>query len=310
MIDKTIVCLASSRKLSKRCVAGKEIVNNQLTHNWIRPVSRHHMGELSETEIVLKNGKGPKILDIVTIALIQHQSHPYQTENYLIDHHQAWRKQSSLSAALLPHMCDKVESIWINGYHSFHGKNDKMPLELVTENIDTAIGDVRSHPYSKYSPQFSYEALKPELKKHNIAYVFLGKELGARTDNPSCYNHEGKVQYARMAQTENFKKGIERLNQGLESYRIAIMCAEKDPLMCHRTILIARHLRAEDMIIQHILEDGSLETQSEAEQRLMDLLNKSKQDLFATPEQVIEQAYDMQSYKIAYIEEETDDEQS
>jgi len=420
-IYKTIVCLASSRKRSKRCVAGKEIVNNQLTPNWIRPISRQEMGELSETEIVLKNGKGPKLLDIITIPLTEHQSHAYQTENYLIAHHRAWRKQSSLSVALLHHLCDEVESIWINGYHTSHGKNDKIPLDLVTENIEsslllikpdaltikvstdnykshkkvrayftyknqeyifsvtdlsfelkyetkkngdypitnkvylclslsepfkgdcyklvagvilmkeiytighsnhsiehfvdllkkhdiTAIGDVRSHPYSKYNPQFSYEALKPELKKHNIAYVFLGKELGARSDDPSCYNQEGKVQYARMAQTENFKKGIERLNQGLESYRIAMMCAEKDPLMCHRTILIARQLRAENMLIQHILEDGNLETQTEAEQRLMDLLKQSKQDLFATPEQLIEQAYDMQSDKIAYIE--ANDEQS
>ncbi len=167
----------------------------------------------------------------------------------------------------------------------------------------TAVCDVRSHPYSKYNPQFSYESLKQALKTHNMAYVFMGKELGARSLDASCYSQDGKVQYARLAQTPAFKEGLNRLGKGIESYRLALMCAEKDPLMCHRTILICRHLRVDDMNIKHILEDGSLETQSEAEQRLMDVLNIPKQDLFASPEQLVEQAYDRQGEKIAYQED-------
>jgi len=88
---------------------------------------------------------------------------------------------------------------------------------------------------------------------------------------------------------------------GMESYRIALMCSEKDPINCHRTILICRHLRADDMEIKHILEDQLL-----MEQRLMEVLSVSKQDLFLNPKQLIERAYDMQGEKIAYTESTTD----
>jgi uncharacterized protein (DUF488 family) len=168
-------------------------------------------------------------------------------------------------------------------------------LNLLNQHEITAICDVRSHPYSRYHLQFSYDALKSTLKAHNIAYVFLGKELGGKPDDLSCY-HENQVQYARLSQTEAFKKGIERLNKGINAYRIALMCAEKEPLNCHRTILICRHLRADSLLIQHILEDGSLETQSEIEQRLIKMLPQMN----LLSEQPIEQAYDEQSQKIAY----------
>jgi uncharacterized protein (DUF488 family) len=170
-------------------------------------------------------------------------------------------------------------------------------LNLLNQHEITAICDVRSHPYSRYHPQFSYDALKSTLKAHNIAYVFLGKELGGKPDDLSCY-HENQVQYARVAETQAFKRGIERLNKGIDTYHIALMCAEKEPLNCHRTILICRHLRAESLLIQHILEDGSLETQSTIEQRLIAMLQIPQMNLLN--EQPIERAYDEQSQKIAY----------
>lgn len=137
-------------------------------------------------------------------------------------------------------------------------------LSLLKQHGITALGDVRSHPYSKHYPQFSYQFLKEELKKHRIVYVFLSKELGARSTDSNCYK-EGKVQYARLANTQTSQEGINRLQKGMESYRIALMCAEKDPLTCHRTILICRQIRAKDLTIKHILEDGSIETLEEAD---------------------------------------------
>jgi len=173
-------------------------------------------------------------------------------------------------------------------------------LSLLQQHGITALCDVRSHPYSKHHPQFNYQSLKEELKKHGIIYVFLGKELGARSTDPSCYK-EGKVQYARLAQTQIFQEGTKRLNKGIESYRIVLMCAEKDPLNCHRTILICRHLRTTDLMIKHILEDGSVETQTEAEQRLIDRLHLPKANLLTNFENLIEQAYNIQDQKIAYV---------
>jgi uncharacterized protein (DUF488 family) len=172
-------------------------------------------------------------------------------------------------------------------------------IELLKGHNITAIGDVRSQPYSRFNPQFNRETLQKALQQHKIAYVYLGKELGARSDDPGCYV-EGKVQYSRLAQTDLFQQGLDRLRKGMEMYRIALMCAEKDPLMCHRTILICRHLRVDDIELKHILEDGQLEDNRESEERLLKVLKLPQRDLFTTTAEFIELAYDIQSEKIAY----------
>jgi uncharacterized protein (DUF488 family) len=178
--------------------------------------------------------------------------------------------------------------------HSNHAIEKFLDL-LKTHGIE-ALCDVRSKPYSGKHPQFCYEQLKTILQKHNIAYVFLGQELGAKPDDLSCYR-DGKLQYACLAETEAFKAGINQIKTDLASSRVALMCAEKEPLDCHRTILICRHLRADDLIIKHILADGYLEDQHHAEQRLINKL-KISQDL--PFKERVQLAYDLQSQKMAY----------
>ncbi len=139
--------------------------------------------------------------------------------------------------------------------------------------------------------------------KLGIAYIYLGAELGPRGSDPSCYEN-GKVQYPRLAEKENFQQGMNRLHKGLETYRIALMCAEKDPLTCHRMLLICRHLRGENVLIRHILEDGSLEDNRDTERRLMKLLKIDPANLFSTEDEQIQRAYDLQAEKVAYALEE------
>jgi uncharacterized protein (DUF488 family) len=174
-------------------------------------------------------------------------------------------------------------------------------LELLSIHAITAICDVRSSPYSKFNPQFNRETLQAELKRKGIAYVFLGKELGPRSDDPACYLN-GKVQYSALAKTELFEQGIQRLRKGMASYRIALMCAEKDPILCHRTILVCRQLRDCGLKIGHILDDGSIEEHGDSVRRLLRTLKLQETNLFKSPEEIIEDAYDIQSDKIAYIE--------
>ncbi len=130
--------------------------------------------------------------------------------------------------------------------------------------------DVRSSPYSRFTPQFNRETLKEELIRQRITYIYLGAELGPRSPDPSCYEN-GKVQFERLAQKEIIQQGLNRLRKGMATHRIALMCAEKDPLTCHRTILICRHLRDDDVLIRHMLEDGSCEDHSDTEKRLLQL---------------------------------------
>ncbi len=176
-------------------------------------------------------------------------------------------------------------------------------IDLLKMHSINAICDVRSQPYSRHNPQFNREVLQPRLKENHITYVFLGSELGARSNDTSCYLN-GKVQFNCLSQTSDFKKGIKRIKAGMDSYRVALMCAEKDPLMCHRTILICRYIRNEGVSIKHILSDGSIETNAELEDRLMKLFNMPQDDLFLDREKLVNRAYDMQSDKIAYVSEE------
>jgi len=160
----------------------------------------------------------------------------------------------------------------------------------------TALGDVRSTPYSRINPQFNREELKEALRAAGIAYVFLGKELGARSEDPAAYEH-GKVQYERLAQTSLFQNGLKRVQEGIRKYRLVLMCSEKEPLECHRAILVARHLTAFGMDIQHIHADGRLESHLEALNRLERMLNLLDDDRFSSREELL---YRRQEERIAY----------
>ncbi len=176
-------------------------------------------------------------------------------------------------------------------------------LRLLTTNNVSAIADVRSSPYSRVNPQFNREALKAQLKMIGIAYAPLGHELGARTDDRSCYEN-GKVQYGRLARTSLFRAGLKRLLGGMQTHRVALMCAEKDPITCHRMVLVCHALRHESLDIFHIRADGSLETNAEAERRMVEAVSLPERDLFTSGDEMIEEAYRLQGDRIAWVEAE------
>lgn len=175
-------------------------------------------------------------------------------------------------------------------------------LDLLTKNGITALADVRSSPFSRHNPQFNKQALSAELKKHGIAYVFVGKELGARSDDPLCYEG-GKVRYGRLARTALFKAGIDRILSGAQKYRVALMCAEKEPLDCHRTLLVSRALEQRGAAILHIRSDGSTESQQQTMLRLLDMVGLPRVDMFRSHAQLVEAACEMREQKIAYVDE-------
>src|SRR5262249_44809331 len=135
-------------------------------------------------------------------------------------------------------MIEQRSSLFTIG-HSTHSL--EVFVELLTHHGVTALADVRSAPFSRFNPQFNKDALARGLNARGIRYVFLGRELGARANDSSLYEN-GRVRYARLAQTDLFKQGIARVIQGATEHRIALMCAERDPLECHRTLLVSRAL--------------------------------------------------------------------
>lgn len=178
-------------------------------------------------------------------------------------------------------------------------------IGLLQSQAVTAVCDVRSQPYSRMNPQFNREPLRQALRAADIKYVFLGKELGARSEDRSCYRN-GQVQYDLLAATDLFKHGIERVKEGARSYRVALMCAEKEPLECHRTVLVSRWLFEAGLPIKHILGDGRVEEHAHAIERLIAKLRIPAGDMFRSNDVVIREAYTRQGEQIAYREEASD----
>lgn len=196
-------------------------------------------------------------------------------------------------------MSEQKRSVFTIG-HSTHSLEAFVAL-LKLHGV-TALADVRSAPFSRFNPQFNKEALEKSLKAHGIKYVFLGRELGARSDDRSCYEN-GRVQYSRLARTDLFRQGIERVIGGAPEHRIALMCAEKEPLECHRTLLVARELDEVGVTVDHILSDGRLETHQDAMERLLDVTGLPHEDLFRSRQELIAQALARQEERIAFVDE-------
>ncbi len=150
--------------------------------------------------------------------------------------------------------------------HSNHSAETFARL-LGKHGIDV-LADVRSIPASRRHPQFNRKALEEELRGRGIAYLFLGHELGAKAPDASCYR-DGRVSYELIAQRPEFQAGLDRVVDEAREKRVALMCAEKEPLDCHRTILVARRLKDLGLQIRHILADGALEEHEATEQRLL-----------------------------------------
>src|ERR1051325_10735512 len=95
---KRILCLANSRKLSGRCIAGREIVNKQ-PGAWIRPVSAREHQEVSWEERHYEDGSDPSVLDVMAVPLVKARPHLFQQENWLLDPNFYWRKAGRMDWA-------------------------------------------------------------------------------------------------------------------------------------------------------------------------------------------------------------------
>jgi uncharacterized protein (DUF488 family) len=182
--------------------------------------------------------------------------------------------------------------------HSNHSLEDF--LALLNRHHVMAIADVRSSPYGRLE-HFNREIIAAALKAAGIEYIFMGRELGARREEQECYK-DGMAVYEKIAGLPTFQEGLSRLRRLALALPPAVMCAEKEPLDCHRTILICRHLRDSGLQINHILADGSLEDHARTEKRLVKKMGIER-TLFEpdlSQEEIIRRAYDERGLEIAF----------
>ena len=144
-------------------------------------------------------------------------------------------------------------------------------IELLRRANVTALADVRSSPFSQRFPQFNQPELQRALTASGIRYIFLGEELGGRPGNVAVYDSEGRVDYWRVRGTALFRAGLERLLQESKNDVVCMMCAEEDPLDCHRALMVTAELVEGGISIKHVRANGSLETTKQLESRLFEI---------------------------------------
>jgi len=157
-------------------------------------------------------------------------------------------------------------------------------LAMLQDAGVNAVADVRSVPFSRWSPWFSQHALTARLAQAGISYAALGDTLGGRPRSEDLYR-DGVADYEAMAQQPEFETGLGRLLDAAAQSRVCLMCAEREPLDCHRCLLVARGLAVQGIAVGHILHDGSIEPHAMTEQRLLALDRKGVPqacDLFAS----------------------------
>lgn len=172
--SKTILCLANSRKINGRCVAGREM-GDAGTGDWIRPVSNHGHGEVSELDRRFSNGVDPKVGDIIQIPMLQPKPHLYQIENHLIDAERYWSLVRKATPAEIDMAIEKDgrTSLWNISSSTKNGLRDRVLPSLVGESegsltfievtdleIQTGVeGAQFNNPKRKMRGQFTYSGL-------------------------------------------------------------------------------------------------------------------------------------------------------
>jgi uncharacterized protein (DUF488 family) len=168
---------------------------------------------------------------------------------------------------------------------------------LRAAGVDT-IADVRSTPFSRRFPWFSGKNLAARLEQEGMRYAAFGDTLGGRPHDPALYC-DGVADYEAMAKRPEFCAGLDQLLSLASQRRVCLMCAEREPLDCHRCLLVTRALAARGRSIGHILHDGTVEPHASTQERL--LARNGAADLFAPGQsERLAAAYRSRARAVAY----------
>lgn len=177
-------------------------------------------------------------------------------------------------------------------------------LDLLGRFAISLVVDVRSKPLSNRFPHFDQVELEKSLDREKIRYLFMGEELGGRPDDPKAYRKDGLVDYRARRKSYSFQAGIERVLNELAHDNLALMCAEEDPINCHRFLMIGPELLALGVEPYHIRKGGIVETQKSAEDRLLQSQRFAAvigESLFSDErDAALENAYTAQAEKCAF----------
>ena len=155
-------------------------------------------------------------------------------------------------------------------------------LDTMRKHDIGAVVDVRANPYSRTFSFYNQESINKFLRINSIYYLSFAKEFGGRPKDPGLYTDD-KLDPEKFVASENFKRGTKRLAEGLGKFNVCLMCAQKDPIICHRAILVSHQFRMlyPDVKIIHITPE-KLETQAELDRRVLAKFHKGQAKLLGS----------------------------
>lgn len=207
---KEIVCLANSRKFLAHCVAGKELDHGKILE-WVRPVSSNGNGELSSEDICIMDGQIPRLLDVVRIPIRRRASRGHQTENYLIDTSECWEYVTRIDSSRLDDLCDKVDKLWINGFSSANGINDRIPFERI-KSVESSLLLIKPSTFTmhkKYEFGSKNWKIRADFRFRRIRYCIVVTdpiiEESYQKKKAGDYPIEGREVYLTVSLGEEYK---------------------------------------------------------------------------------------------------------
>jgi uncharacterized protein (DUF488 family) len=196
-----------------------------------------------------------------------------------------------------------VDVLYTIGYTGYKIENF---LSEINSHTISAVIDVRSSPFSKYHSSYNQKALEAFLGRHEIHYRNYANEFGARQKNRAFYSSGGYLDFDVFTRSDEFLSGVEKLKEGMnKGFTFVLMCAEKDPLDCHRTIMVAREFHKLGFIIVHLLPQKK-QSQDDIENRLLERYfpDRNQLTLFENEDlnnqDMIDQSYRKRNAEIGY----------
>lgn len=198
----------------------------------------------------------------------------------------------------------KNKVIYTIGYSPFKIKRF---TEVLKQYEILCVIDVRSNPYSKMYPEYNKNNLENELKQMGILYRNYKTEFGAKQTDLKYFSNDKYLDFNKYSESCYFKEGIRKIEEGMAlNYVFVLMCSEKDPIICHRNIMVAKAFYGIGYEIRNILADGKYEKQDSIEQRLVDIHFKNKNQIALSEEfykENVRESYKLQNKKIGYKKE-------
>ena len=199
------------------------------------------------------------------------------------------------------------KTVFTIGYSGFPDQKDF--IQCLKINKIRLLIDVRSSPFSAYYQQYDKPVIAELLKSNGIQYRNFAREFGARQENKEFYRN-GRLDFELFTKSAQFLEGVEKIKLAIErGYSPALMCAEKEPSTCHRTIMVSRHFYEKGFPVCHLMPDSKTKTQQDIETELLDTYFKNRNQVslfeeYKSDDVLIPEAYKMRNDEIGYREEE------